>query len=141
MTREIFIDAGFWIALFYRWDQQHDRARMVWDELMTQRWPIVTSNWTLYETVTFLNGRPRRHDLAIAALDFVSQLSEIVYIEHAELETRSLEIFRAHSDEGWSVVDCASFACIESRQSEFAISYDRNFEHAQAEFGFQFKTP
>ena len=131
MTREIFIDAGFWIALFYRWDQQHDRARMVWDELMTQRWPIVTSNWT----------RPRRHDLAIAALDFVSQLAEIVYIEHAELETRSLEIFRAHSDEGWSVVDCASFACIESRQSEFAISYDRNFEQAQTEFGFQFKTP
>ena len=98
MAREIFIDAGFWIALFYPWDEQHDRARIVWDELMAQQWPSVTTNWTLYEVLTFLNGRPRRHDLAIAALDSVSQLSEIVHIEDAGLETRSLEIFRGHSD-------------------------------------------
>ena len=141
MAREIFIDAGFWIALFYPWDQQHDRARIVWDELMAQQWPSVTTNWTLYEVLTFLNGRPRRHDLATAALDSVSQLSEIVHIESAELETRSLEIFRGHSDKRWSVVDCASFACIESRNSEFAISYDRNFEQAQSEFVFQLMTP
>ncbi len=71
----------------------------------------------------------------------MSRLSEIVRIEEAQLESRSVDIFRTHSDKGWSMVDCANFACIEHRQCEFALAYDNNFRQAQQEFRFQLFEP
>jgi len=142
MAQEVFVDTGFWISLLHRRDQYHDEAETIWQEVKSgKQLPIVTTNWTLYETLTWLNCRIYRHDLAVRALDFITQLSDIVRIEEAQLETRSLEIFRDHHDKRWSVVDCANFACIESRQCEFALAYDRNFEQAQLEFSFRLLKP
>lgn len=142
MAQEVFVDTGFWVALFYRQDQHHDEAETQWRQIRRERQlPVTTANWTIYETLTWLSCRLRRYDLAVRALDFVSRLSEIVHIEEAQLESRSLEIFRNHPDKQWSMVDCANFACIEQRQCEYALSYDRNFEQAQLEFRFQLLGP
>ena len=142
MAQEVFVDTGFWIALFHRQDEHHSEAETIWQEIKRGRQlPIVTTNWALYETLTWLNCRRNRHDLAIQALDFVSKLSNIVRIEPAQLESRTLEIFRNHPDKGWSVVDCGNFACIEQRHTEYALAYDRNFEQAQMEFGFRLLKP
>ena len=136
MAQEVFVDAGFWIALFTPRDEHHIEALVAWREVTSNHWRSVTTNWTLYEALTFLSCSLGRHDRAIEAFDFVSQLSEIVRIEHAQLEDRSLEIFRSHSDKRWSLVDCANFACIEHRRSELALYYDNDFQQARAEFGF-----
>ncbi len=136
MVQEVFVDAGFWIALFNPRDEHHAEARDIWREVVSHQWPTVTTNWTLYEALTFLRCSLRRHDRAVEAYDFVSRLSEIVPVEGAQLEERSLEIFRRHSDKRWSLVDCANFACIERRESELALSYDNNFQQARVEFGF-----
>lgn len=141
MAQEIFVDAGFWIALFYPPDEHHAQTRIIWRDVVREQWPIVTTNWTLYEAITFFNSRWHRHDMSVQALDLVSQLSEVVHVEEAQLESRSLEIFRQHSDKSWSVVDCANFASIERRQCEYALSYDRDFEQAQFEFSFQLFKP
>lgn len=137
MARAIFVDSGFWIALIHPPDQYHVQARAIWREVLIDRWSTATTNWTLYETITYFNCSVHRHDLAIQALEFVSRLSEIVRIEEAKLERRSLEIFRTHSDKRWSMVDCANFACIEQRQCEYALAFDNNFRQAQQEFRFQ----
>lgn len=140
MARETFVDTGFWTALIYPQDQYHSLALSTWEYVANRQWPIVTTNWTLYETLTLLSCSYGRHDQAIQAFDFVSRLSEVVRIE-GQLENRSLEIFRRHSDKRWSVIDCANFACIEQRQCQYALSYDRNFEQAQLEFNFLFLRP
>jgi uncharacterized protein len=136
VAQEIFIDASFWTALFYARDERHTDARNVWPEIHSSQWLMLTTNWTLYETLTFLSSR-RRHDIAVQALDFITRSAQLVRIEIAGLENRSLEIFRRHSDKRWSVVDCANFACIEQRRCEQALSYDGNFRQAQGEFNFQ----
>jgi predicted nucleic acid-binding protein len=141
VAREIFVDTDFWIALFYRRDEHYEEARTTWREVIRTRWPTITNNWILYEALTFFNCRLGRHDIAVEAFDMVSNSSEIVRIEGATLENRSLEIFRQHSDKRWSVVDCANFACIELRHCEFALAYDHNFEQAQLEFSFQLFKP
>ena len=141
MAREILADTGFWVALFYPPDGHYSQARNTWRQVVRERWPTATTNWTIYETLTLFNCRFHRHDLAVRVLDFVSRWSQIIRIEEAQLEGRSLEIFRSHPDKRWSVVDCANFACIESRQCEFALAYDRSFEQAQLEFSFRLLKP
>ena len=95
----------------------------------------MTTNWTLYEAITILNGRRvRRHDLAVRLLNLAQDSVEIV--DASEYEQQALEIFRSHTDKRWSIVDCANFVCIRERQSTMALSFDRDFAQAQAEFGF-----
>ena len=141
MVKEVFVDAGFWIALFSPTDEHHTESRSIWQEAAGNQWPAVTTNWTLDEALTFLSCRLRRHDRTVEAMEFVSRLCEIVHVEDAQLEGRGLEIFRSRSDKRWSLVDCANFACIERRQCELALAFDINFQQASVEFGFNHWMP
>ncbi len=141
MAHEIFVDTAFWVGLFYSRDQHHEESQSTWSAIVRSAWPTCTTNWVLHETLTLLSCRLNRHDLAIRALSSISRWSHIARVEATQLEERTLEIFQHHPDYRWSVVDCANFACIEQRQSEFALSYDRNFQQAQPEFNFRLFSP
>ena len=135
MATEVFIDASFWIAYMVDADQNHRNADDYWRAAIRQGWDRITTNWTLYEALTYLNARQRnRHDLALGLLNLAARRTEI--IDAAQFERPALEVFRSHFDKRWSVVDCANFVCIRERRSEFALSFDRDFAQARAEFGF-----
>ena len=132
---EVFLDASFWVALVFPADQNHDRAEHLWAPILGRDRRTVTTDWTLYEALTVLNGRrARRHDLALQLLDLVRRTTDIVAA--SGLEARILEVFTNHSDKRWSVVDCANFVCIDERRSRWALAFDRDFAQAQSEFGF-----
>ncbi|MBE13607.1 MAG: hypothetical protein CL744_08515 [Chloroflexi bacterium] len=95
----------------------------------------MTTNWTLYEAITILNGRRvRRHDLAVNLLN-IAQDSAVI-ADASDYERQALEISRSHADKRWSVVGCANFVCIRERHRAMVLSFDRDFAQAQAEFGF-----
>ena len=98
-------------------------------------WRLVTTNWTLYEALTTLNGGFGRHDLATALYEMVRDTAVMV-VDTSDVEGEALLVFTTHSDKRWSVVDCANFVCIRGRQSEYAFAYDEDFNQAQNEFGF-----
>ena len=132
---EVFLDASFWVALVFPADQDHERARALWEPILGTDRRTVTTDWTLYEALTVLNGRrTRRHDLALQLLNLARRSTHIVAA--SESEARTLEVFTNHSDKRWSVVDCANFVCINERRSRWALAFDRDFAQAQSEFGF-----
>ena len=132
---EVFLDASFWVALVFPADQNHERAGSLWEPILGIDRRTVTTDWTLYEALTVLNGRrARRHDLALQLLNLARRSTDIVAA--SELEARTLEVFTNHSDKRWSVVDCANFVCISERRSMWALAFDRDFVQAQSEFGF-----
>ena len=131
----MFIDASFWIARFHPRDQEHSLAERWWRRLIRENWNAVTTNWTLYEALTFLNSRRvRRHDLALDVMDAAHRYASVV--DAAQYERQALAVFRAHVDKRWSVADCASFVCIRERGAAWALSFDRDFAQAQREFKF-----
>ena len=133
---EVFIDASFWIAIIYAPDSHHEEARRSWTFILERDWNATTTNWTLYEAATVLNGRRlRRHYLALELLTLANRTTHIV--DASGLESEAVAIFRSHSDKRWSVVDCANFACLSERQSRWALSFDGDFAQAQSEFGFK----
>ena len=132
---EVFLDASFWIALVCPADQHHSRAETLWESIIGIDRRTVTTDWTLYEALTVLNGRrTRRHDLAVQLLNQARRTTDVAAA--SELEARTLEVFTNHSDKRWSVVDCANFVCIDERRSRWALSFDSDFAQAQFEFGF-----
>ncbi len=130
---EVFIDASFWIALHHGRDVHHEQAGRTWSHILTQNVTSATTNWTLYEAASFLNGR-FRHDTSLELLDLAGRATQIV--DAVEYERRALNVFTSHADKRWSVVDCASFVCIRERGTQLALSFDRDFVQAQNEFGF-----
>ena len=136
MHDEVFVDASFWIALIHGREERHQEARYRWQMSITTDLTPITTNWTLYEALTFLNSRQRRrHDLALRLLRLADMTTET--IDASQFEQQALDIFVSHSDKHWSVVDCANFVCIRERGSHFALSFDRDFAQAQTEFTFQ----
>lgn len=136
MHEEVFVDASFWIALAHDREERHSEARYRWQMSINDDLIPVTTNWTLYEALTFLNSRQRdRHDLAVELLRLAEVTSEV--IDASQFEQQALDIFVSHSDKRWSVVDCANFVCIRERGTPFALSFDRDFTQAQDEFSFQ----
>ena len=132
---EVFLDASFWIALVFPADEHHPRAGNLWEPILGMDRRTVTTDWTLYEALTVLNGRrARRHDLALELLNLARRTTDIVAA--SEFESRALEVFTNHSDKRWSVVDCANFVCISGRRSRWALAFDRDFAQAQSAFGF-----
>ena len=135
MTEEVFIDAGFWVAIIYENDQHGEEAKRLWQIVAENGWRLLTTNWTFYEALTYLNGRMGRHDLALELMSLVED-NNVVIADASDFEDEALAIFRTHSDKSWSVVDCANFVCINRQQNRFALSFDGDFRQAQVEFGF-----
>ena len=131
----VFVDASFWVALIHNEDPYHQMSEDLWDRLLGHDTTLITTNWTLYPALTFLNSRRRGWlDLALELYVLAQDSGDIV--DASEFEQQVLEIFRSHTDKRWSVVDCANFVCIRERNSTMALSFDRDFAQAQAEFGF-----
>ena len=132
---EVFVDASFWVAIMFAADQHHHEAQTLWEPILSRDRRTVTTNWTLYEALTVLNRRRvRRHDLALRLMEIAQRTTQVV--DASELEDQALDIFTSHFNSSWSVVDCANFACIDQRESMWALSFDRDFAQAQSEFGF-----
>lgn len=53
----IFIDTWAWVALAIPEDQYHAQAEAIYRLLLSTREPMVTSDYVLGETITFLFGR------------------------------------------------------------------------------------
>ncbi len=134
-TGEVFVDASFWIALMNVRDEYHNHARETWESVVRRDLRPLTTNWTLYEAMTSLNGRVvARHDRALDLLGLVQRTT--IVEDAATLEDAIIAVFISHSDKRWSIADCANFVCIRERRSAIALSYDSDFCQAQAEFAF-----
>ncbi len=61
--KKIFVDTGFWIALFDDRDSLSSEAVMLFNRSFSNH-SIVTSDLVIGETLTYLNCSLKRHDIA-----------------------------------------------------------------------------
>ena len=60
-----FVDTGAWVALLAPGDVHHAHARETFAELLSRNALVVTSNYIVDETVTWLRMRARYADAAV----------------------------------------------------------------------------
>ncbi len=133
MAQALFIDASAWVARLYPNDKNHGRARLLWKEMVDNDWPLCTTNWTLYEAATFLSCRIARHDWATHLL---AVAQDITVLSADDVEEEAINTFKDHGDKLWSMVDCANFHALRRHGCQRAFAFDKNFQQAQEEFGF-----
>jgi predicted nucleic acid-binding protein len=128
--RAVFVDTGAWVALRYKRDQYHARARSILKRLRGERRALVTTEWVLAETVTLLKARGAvDHALALGAALQDGRLGLLVE-STAERRARAWGRFERHRGlrVGW--VDCASFAVMDELGLRTFFGFDDDFVRA-----------
>jgi predicted nucleic acid-binding protein len=133
MHRRVFADASHWIGLFNPLDQLHVKAVAASYEFRSPQ--IVTSEMVFTEVLNHFSERdPRVRRFAAKAVASFRESSEITIVPQTpELFARAFERYRAMSDKGWSLTDCASFIIMEDEGLTAALTHDHHFAQA----GFQ----
>lgn len=133
---EVFVDAGYLIALRHRRDQHHPEAAEHWRRRVTRpavqsargpatRPTLVTSSFILDEALTFLNVRGLHREAVRLGRDLLeSQLLETVHVDE-DLFLRSFELLEARPDQRYSLTDCSSFVLMRERGIASALTFDR----------------
>ena len=124
----IFLDTGYFIALFTPDDRLYDRATR-WSLRLQE--PFLTTEYVLWECVnTFSKPKDRTtaHEL-IAWVKSLQSNCELICAS-SSLFDAGLQLHRKRADKEWSLTDCISFHLMRERAITRALAYDIHFEQA-----------
>ncbi len=127
----VFVDTSALIALFARDDRFHLQAREIWRELLSNRRPLVTSNYVLLECSALLQNR-----YGLEALrDLHESITPLLSVHWADetLHNLGMAILLTAGRRRLSLVDCISFAICRQLAITSAFAFDPHF----AEQGIQ----
>jgi len=116
-----FVDTSFWIAYIDKTDEHYIDAAEFLPLAMTI-YDMVTSNFIIYETITYLNCSLKSHSTALSFLDIIEKACEnkdisVIKVDN-RLQNEALDIFRRYKDKDFSFTDCTS-----AERRKFLTSY------------------
>lgn len=127
----VFIDTAGWIALIYRHDDYHKRAKHVYVSL--EHVKRMTTDAVLRETCNMFSKAPLR-PLAIALIEKIREAEKLGVLEVSHvteaLIDRGWEFFQRRPDKDWSLTDCISFVVMQDKGITKAFTTDHHFEQA-----------
>ena len=128
--RQVFADAGYWIAMLNLRDELHDNAVAVTEHL--GEFGIVTTEMVLVEVLNFMAGAGEdRRKLASRMVERLEGSPDVEVVPQTGAQFRAaVARFASTADQRWSLTDCASFLVLEERNITEALAYDRDFEQA-----------
>ena len=126
----IFVDSGAWIALLNRRDQHHDDARAIYNDLVQQNTQLLTTDYVIDETVTWLRYRVN-HAIAVQFLNLIesSRVTDVLTFVAIDriLFQEAEQLFRQYDTARLSFTDCTSFAVCQQRNISEAFAFDQHF--------------
>lgn len=125
--KKVFVDTGAWIALAERNDVHHLQACAFADQLRRENAILITSDYVIDETITWLRYNASHK----VATDFATQVvssdvTEIIYVDETNFN-HAVELFIKYDDQKFSFTDCSSFILMRSNRIKQAFSFDAHF--------------
>ena len=122
----VFLDTSAVLALLNPKDEQHGRARRVFETLRAQEAGLVTTSFVLVETYALL---ARRMGLAAvrAFRNDLMPLLDVVWIG-ADAHEAGLDLVLERKKRDLSLVDAVSFVVMREQRLEHAFAFDSHFE-------------
>ncbi len=127
MEREVFMDAGAWIAITDARDKYHKAAIELYTHLIEEHINLVTTNLVLAEAYIIIR-RTGGHDPAIRFLRSIRESVRLRKIySDARVEAEAEDILEKFSDQDFSLADAVSFVVMRDREIEEAFAFDKHF--------------
>jgi uncharacterized protein len=130
MSRAVFVDTSYWIALLNPRDQLHERARSLSHSLGNIR--MVTSEIVFVELLNDCSGRGETLRRGAARLiERLRRNPNLRIVPQSSLQfQKALSLYANRSDKAWSLTDCSSFQIMDHDGLTRALTHDHHFEQA-----------
>ena len=130
ISKKVFLDTAYAIALAVAADAHHERAAELAELLESEQTQLITTRAVWLEIGNALSKRRYR----AAAVELLSALTqdpqvEIITPTQAVFQ-QAFELFRDRPDKEWGLVDCLSFVVMQERGLAEALTTDEHFEQA-----------
>ena len=122
----VFVDTSAFFAVLDADDENHDRARQVWEDLLTQEAVLICSNYVLVETLALV-----QHRLGLPAVrTFQEDIMPVLNVEWVDETIHQVGIASvlAAARRGLSLVDCVSFEIMRRLGIKTAFVFDHHFD-------------
>ena len=127
MTKPIFVDTGFFLAILNPRDKYHQAAKAASANLLRK---LITSEAVLLEIGDGLAKLSYRH-VASAFLHSVRLDSELEIVPMSSaLLADAIDLFSKRADKEWGLTDCTSFVIMQQRGIQDVLATDRHFDQA-----------
>lgn len=123
----IFVDTGFFIALFDKADALHTSA-MKWSKVLGE--PLVVTEYVLVEVVNHFSRRSVRARGHAIVENVKSDPNYTIVNAGVSLFAAGLALHRQRTDKNWSLTDCISFHVMEQHGIQRALAFDHHYEQA-----------
>jgi uncharacterized protein len=131
-----FVDTNFWVALCAPSDQDHKRAKRIFETIDVSD-ELVSSEFVMIEFFNYFSDRDS--DIRKFTASFFDRLDHDEHVQLVPLSSsiyrRAILMYSKYADKGWSLTDSTSFLIMQEMKIEKALSFDHHFEQA----GFQRK--
>lgn len=131
MSREVFADTCFWIALTNPKDDLHESARATRESLADSR--LVTSELVLNEYLNYFAERGKHlREAASKLVAHIVQDETTVFVVHQTHEQfdAARDLYAKRPDKAWSHTDCTCMEIMRERGIREALTDDHHFEQA-----------
>lgn len=129
---KLFLDSGAFVARHSKNDVNHAKAVETFQKILEGKIPVTrmyTSDYVFAEAVTVALARTKHHSHAVELGEAIlnSKAIEILRVED-DIFNEAWEIFKAYKEQGFSFVDCTSFALMKKKDIKYVFSFDRHFD-------------
>lgn len=130
MTNKVFVDTGGWLGCINKKDDHHHYSIEYFMKLKKNNVPMVTSNYIMSETLTWLNYN-QQHDTAVKVMNIWKEAEHLndlsVYWVDKAIVEDAWNIFQKFSDQRLSFTDCTSFTICRKLEIDKVFSFDNHF--------------
>jgi predicted nucleic acid-binding protein len=127
MTKMLFIDTSYLLALVNTQDEYHEKAQDLAD-LITER--LITTEAVLIEFANSLT-KPQWRQLAVGTINDLREDPDVKIIPvNSDFFSKGLKLYSERLDKEWSLTDCISFVVMKERKLSDALTADHHFEQA-----------
>ncbi len=127
MSRKIFVDTNFVVALINVRDAYHSKAIELASVFKNQ--PLAITDAVMLEIGNALSRNFKRE--AVEVLDHFMTSPEVEVIDLTpQLFEQSLDLYRSYTDKEWGLVDCVSFTVMRQMDIGSALTFDQHFVQA-----------
>jgi len=127
----IFVDSSAWIAVMLKREQHHSRAAKAFESFLSKGTPLVTTDYVLSETYTFIRHRTKDFAKILRFDEIVAEAEKekflIVRWTDKKVFQEARRLLLKYSDQMFSFVDCVSFITARELKLKEVFTFDRDF--------------
>ncbi len=127
MTKPIFVDTSYLLALLNSHDEFHQHASAIADQIDVK---LITTEAVLTEIGNAL-AKSQWRELAVDTLNDLRDDEDVEILSiSSELFSKALKFYSSRMDKEWGLTDCISFVVMKDRKLIDALTTDHHFEQA-----------